>query len=206
MERLPVIRDPCSRLGSQAEALFATAAALKPSKSPTRSRGLSLPLLTGSESNRFWLFWGGRKLALEQLQLDLGVLLVDMVGGSTASQAKPFFKPWIPAKLRMFHCELWTFRKCSRNMLSSLRYCSSAVPISIPVLKITSLQAEQRPLMGILPISRRMTRCGCFTGSTGQTSPIALHLSVAGITLESDLTKFKTAHYRDLREVDAVAA
>ena len=45
----------------------------------------------------------GRKLALEQLQLGLGILSVAVVGGSAALHAKPFLNPWIPAKLGMFH-------------------------------------------------------------------------------------------------------
>jgi hypothetical protein len=89
------------------------------------------------------------------------------------------------ARRRMMRCERRSLNLGTRSLLagilvhvdfaemlteeaSSLLCCSWAVPISIPVVKVTPLQEEQPPLIGILPTSTRITRCGSFRRSTRQ--------------------------------------
>jgi hypothetical protein len=49
-----------------------------------------------------WLC-GGR-LALKQRHLNLGIVMDNMVGRASTTNAKPFLKVRIPSDFRMFHC------------------------------------------------------------------------------------------------------
>jgi hypothetical protein len=70
-------------------------------------------------------YFSDRKLAVEKLHLDLGVVSPNMVRGSSAPHTKPFLKLWIPADFWMFHRERFiswkTATGLSRRDIAAIR-------------------------------------------------------------------------------------